>query len=229
MKVKRVLVVGVGRFGTALIETLWRGRAEVVAVDTKAAAVDSVKDRSSHAFVGDATDTKVLEGLGAADFDAVVITFGMAFESTVLCVATLKRLGARYVLARAETPRQAEILLAVGARRVLQIEAEMGGRLGRELLSPVESDLLALADEYRVVPWTAEGPLVGKSLADAQLRRDYDLTVLGYRAARVDGSGPAPLTVARPDYVIARGDTLLLVGEEPRLERFFREAGAPPA
>jgi trk system potassium uptake protein TrkA len=229
MKVKRVLVIGVGRFGSALIETLWRGRAELVAVDTEAAAVEAVKDRTSHAYVGDATDTKVLEGLGAGEFDAVVITFGMAFEDTVLCVATLKRLAARLVLARAETPRQAEILHAVGAHRVLQIEAEMGRRVGREILSPAESDLLALADDYRVVPWTADGPLVGKSLADAHLRQDYDLTVLGYRTARVDGHGPARLAVARPDYVIAKGDTLLLVGEEDRLQRFFRDVESAPA
>lgn len=225
MKVKRVLVIGVGRFGTALLETLWHGGAELVAVDSLPAAVEGVKDRTSHAFVGDATDAKVLEGLGAAEFDAVVITFGMAFEATVLCVATLRRLGAAYVLARAETPRQSEILHAVGATRVLQIEREMGARLGRELLSPVEGDLLALSDDYRVVPWVAQGPLVGKTLADAQLRSNYDLTVLGYRAAQPEGAGPARLTVARPDYVIGEGDTLLLVGEEAHMNRFFDEAG----
>jgi trk system potassium uptake protein TrkA len=225
MEVNRVLVIGVGRFGTALIETLWRGRIEVVAVDAMSSAVDGIKERTSHAFVGDATDVKVLEGLGAGEFDAVVITFGMAFEATVLCVATLRRMGAPYVVARAETPRQAEVLHAVGATRVLQIEREMGTRLGRDLLSPVERDLLDLADDYRVVPWVARGPLVGKSLAEAQLRRDYELTVIGYRAPGRDGEGRRRLTVARPDYVIGEGDTLVLVGEEEQFSRFFAEAG----
>jgi trk system potassium uptake protein TrkA len=225
MKVNRVLVVGVGRFGTALIETLWRGRAEIVAVDAQPAAAERVKEHTSHAFVGDATDTKVLEGLGAAEFDAVVITFGMAFEATVLCVATLRRLGASYVLARAETPRQAEILHAVGASRVLQIEREMGTRLGRELLSPAERELLSLADAYRVVPWIAGGPLAGKTLADAHLRQEHGLSVLGYRASRKDGGDPAGLTVATPDYVIREGDTLLLVGEEDQVNRFFEGVG----
>jgi trk system potassium uptake protein TrkA len=225
MKGKRVLVIGVGRFGTALLDTLWRAGAELVAVDSEPAAVEAVKDRTSHAFVGDATDAKVLEGLGAAEFDAVVITFGMDFEATVLCVATLRRLGTPYVLARAETPRQADILHAVGATRVLQIEREMGARLGRELLSPAESDLLALSDDYRVAPWVARGPLVGKTLAEAQLRRDYELTVLGYRSAEPAGPGRTRLTVARPEYVIREGDTLLLVGEEEHMNRFFAEAG----
>lgn len=227
MKSKRVLVFGVGRFGTALIEALWRGRAEVVAVDLNSAALEPVQERSSHAFVGDATDARVLEGLGVADFDAVVVTFGMAFEATVLCVATLHRLGAPYVVARAETQRQAEILQAVGATRVLQIEWEMGRRLGRDLLSPVEQDLLSLADDYRVVPWVAHGALVGRSLAEAQLRRDYGLTMIGYRGGQPAGGDAPRLTVATPEYVIKEGDTLVLVGDEAAFKRFFETSGRP--
>ena len=224
MKAKKVLVIGVGRFGTALIETLWRGRAEVVAVDTKAEAVEAVTDRTSHAFVGDGTDPKVLEGL-ASDVDITVVTFGMAFESTVLAVATLVRLKVPYIVARVETARQAEIMEKIGAHRVVQLEAEMGNRIGRGILSPVESDLLDLADEYRIAPWVAHGPLVGKSLADAHLRARYDLTVLGYRRAGADGATRSPLVVATPEYVIGEGDTLLLVGDQGHVDEFLAGEG----
>lgn len=224
MKTKRVLVIGVGRFGSALIETLWKGRAEVVAVDSRAQALEAFKDRTSHAFVGDATDPKVLEGLGAADFDDVVVTFGMAFEATVLCVATLRRMGAKHVVARAETQRQADVLQAVGATRVVQLEWESGRRIGRDLLSPIGEDLLALVEDYRVVPWHARGSLAGLSLADAQIRRSYGLTVIGYRSG---GTG-SRITLPDPDYVIREGDTLLLVGDEEAVGRFFAAVGALP-
>ena len=222
MKMKRVLVIGIGRFGTTLVEGLWRGRAEVVAIDTDAEAIESVRDRTSHAFVGDATNPRVLDGVGAAQMDATIITFGMAFESTVLCVASLRRMGARYIIARAETQRQGEILQMVGANRVIQVEAEMGERLGRELLTPVAAELLDLADHYHVVPWVAHGDLVGRTLAESQLRKRYELTVLGYRRGTADDPR-ARLTVPGQDYVIAEGDTLLLVGEDARVTAFFRE------
>jgi trk system potassium uptake protein TrkA len=223
MGAKRVLVIGVGRFGTALVETLWRGGAEVVVVDASQEAVDSLKDRTSHAFVGDGTNPTVLEGL-TVDVDVAVVTFGMAFEATVLAVATLRRLKVPYIVARAETPRRAEILETVGAHRVVQIEAEAGGRLGRDLLTPVASELLDLADEYRVVPWVARGTLVGRTLAEAGLRRRYDLTVLGYRRPS-EGAGRSRLVVAKADYVIAEGDTLLIVGEEKHVEEFLAQEG----
>lgn len=225
MNDKKILVIGVGRFGTALVEMLWRGRAEVVVVDTSAEAVEAVKDRTSHAFVGDGTHPKVLEGL-AADVDIAVVTFGVAFESTVLAVAMLRRLGVPYIVARVETARQAEILDTIGAHRVIQLEAEMGARIARDILSPVASDLLDLVDEYRIVPWVAQGPLVGMSLADAHLRRRFELTVLGYRRpGDAGGPGRSPLVVATPDYVIAAGDTLLLVGEQRQVDEFLAGEG----
>src|SRR5690606_18794477 len=76
MKPKSVLVIGLGRFGTSIVETLWKSRAEVIAVDNNPEAVDAVKDMTSAAFVGDATVPKVLEGIGAQSVDTAIVTFG---------------------------------------------------------------------------------------------------------------------------------------------------------
>jgi trk system potassium uptake protein TrkA len=220
-------VIGVDRFGTALVEALWRGRCEVVAVDLDAENIEGVREHTSHAFVGDATNPRVLEGLDAASMDAAVVTFGTAFEATVMIVASLRRLAVRRIIARVETRRQAEILELVGATRVLQIEAEMGERLGRELLSPVATELMDLSEHYHVVPWRAHGPLVGRTLAEAQLRRRFELTVLGYRREDpADKTARGRITIATPDYRITEGDTLLLVGEDHNVAAFYKEAAA---
>jgi trk system potassium uptake protein TrkA len=221
--VNKILVIGLGRMGTALVETLWAQGIEVVAVDPLPEAVDALKDRTTFAFVGDATDPKVLEGVGAADVDGAVVTFGSRFEASVLCVASLHRLGVKNIVARAETPRQAEILQTIGASRVMQIETEMGRRLGHDIVHPTAADLLNLAGEYRVVPWTAHGALVGQTLAQADLRKRYGLTVLGYRRA-TDAPGPGGrprLLMAAAEQPIQEGDTLLLVGEQEGVTRFF--------
>jgi trk system potassium uptake protein TrkA len=141
----------------------------------------------------------------------------------VLAVSALRRLGVGTVIARAETRRKAEVLRAIGATRVLEIEAESGRRLAGDLVSPIAADLLALADSYRVVPWVAEGALVGKSLVDAQLRQRFALNVLGIRPA--GAAKGARLELPRPEHVIQKGDTLLLVGEAEHVTRFFRTEG----
>jgi trk system potassium uptake protein TrkA len=227
MKPKSVLVIGLGRFGTAIVETLWKQGAEVIAVDDDSEAVDAVKDKTSASFVGDATNPKVLEGIGAQYVDTAVVTFGEHFEPLVLCAASLKRLGVPEIIARAATDRQADILRAVGVNRVIQIETEMGRRVGADITTPLAQDLLDLASHYRVVPWAAHGPLVGQTLANAAIRRRYNINVLGVRAQGADKSvGRPKLEIPTPDYAIKDGDTLLLVGDSDDINRFVLEIGA---
>lgn len=224
---KKVLVIGLGRFGSSIVESLWKAAGiETVALDERAEAVDAVKDHADASFVGSATDPKVLEGVGAADCDVAMVTFAEDFESTVMCVAELKRLGVKEIVARAASRRQVGVLRAVGATRVYQLEWEMGRRVSVDLVTPVASDLLEFAHQHQIHPWIAQGALVGETLADAGLRKRFGVTVLGYRRAGATEAGASKgFEVAGPDYRIARGDVLLLVGETSAMQKFVTEMG----
>lgn len=227
MKKKKVLVIGLGRFGSAIVESLWKAAGvETVAVDTTAEAVDAVKDRADASFVGSGVDPKVLEGIGAAECDVAVVTFGEDFEATVLCVAELKRLGVKEIVARAANRRQVGVLRAVGATRVYQLEQEMGRRVSVDLVTPIAADLLEFAHQHQIHPWIAGGRVVGMTLADAQLRRTWGVTVLGYRKqGSAERGATRGFEVAGPDYRISEGDVLLLVGETAAMQKFVTEMG----
>jgi trk system potassium uptake protein TrkA len=223
MKKKKVLVVGLGRFGSAIVAALWKSpTVETIAVDSTADAVDEVKSVADAAFVGDATDAKVLRGIGAAEADVAVVTFGENFEGTVLCVAELKRLGVREIVARSSSQNTAHVLRAVGATRVIQLEHEMGSRVALELVTPIAADLLEFAHAHQLYPWTAKGPLVGTTLAEAEMRKRFAITVLGFRRSAAE----APrFEVAGPNYRITEGDVLMLVGETTAIQRFVTQMG----
>ena len=221
---RRVLVIGLGAFGTAIVETLWRSsELEVIAVDPSENAVDRVKSSTATAFVGDGSDPKVLADIGASELDAAVVSFGEDFEASVLAVASLKKLGLKEIVARSATERQSEVLRAVGATRVIELEREMGARIATELFAECSSDLLDFAHGYRVVPWTAVGSLVGKSLVETGLRQKYDVTVLGVGHGRELIGGSKRIVPTTPDYRIQTGDTLMLVGDEKSVARFLAE------
>lgn len=222
MKRRKVLVLGVGRFGSSIVQTLWHHGAEVIAVDQNAQDIDRVKGWTTAAFVGDATDVKALEGVGAREVEAAAVTFGENFEGAVLCVASLKRLGVNDIIARAATERQGEILAAVGATRVVQLESEMGHRIGADLVMPVARDLIDFAGHYRVVPWVVRVPLVGQTLATSALRQRFAIHVLGIRRAGGGETG-ARLEPPDPAYAFKDGDTLLLVGDEADVDHFAEE------
>jgi trk system potassium uptake protein TrkA len=130
---KRVVVVGLGRFGAAVAQTLTSAGCEVIAVDTDMAAVDAIKDRVAYAIALDGSDPLALRSIETHTCALAVVAIGENFEATALCVAALKELGLASIVARAPTPRHARILEAIGAHRVVELEAEMGRALGHSL------------------------------------------------------------------------------------------------
>ncbi len=222
MKQQTVLVVGLGPMGASLVEELWDTNAEILVIDKDPAAVDAVKERASAAFVADASEPQVLEGIGARDVNVAAVTFGEDFEAAALTVSTLAQLRIPTIIARAKSDRQAAVLRAVGATRVVLVESEMGRRLAPEVLSPASSELMEEAAAFRVVPWAAAGSAVGRTLADLDLPRRYDVTVLGYW--RGPGSGrKRGVTRPTPDYRVEQGDTLLVIGLAEAIEKFLAE------
>jgi trk system potassium uptake protein TrkA len=216
---KRVLVIGVGRFGHALIDELWESGCDLIVVDKDPDAIDAVKSKASAAVIADGTDPAVLDSIGARDVDVAVVTAGEAFEVVVLCVSVLVELGVKVIFARAANDRQASVLTRVGATRAIQVENEMGRRLAVQVLNPVSSHLLDYATHFRVVPWNASPAYVGKTLSQADFR-SYELNVIGWFG---DGQKPR-LNFPSPDYQIEPGHTLLLVGEDDAMERFLAHA-----
>jgi trk system potassium uptake protein TrkA len=215
---KKVLVIGLGRFGGALAEELWDTNAELIVVDKDPEALDAHKSRASAAFVADASDPGVLENLGARDVDVAVVTSGEDFEATVLCVSQLAQLGVKTIFARAANDRQAHVLRAVGATRAIQVENEMGRRLAVQVLNPVASELMDFAMHFRVMPWVVPAAYVGKALGELLLRK-FEINVLGY--LRPEPGVKPRMQLPSADYHVAQGDTLLLVSEEESFEHFL--------
>ncbi|MGC4065178.1 MAG: TrkA family potassium uptake protein [Polyangiaceae bacterium] len=216
---RKVLIVGLGRFGNAVAETSWSSGVDVTVVDRDPQLVEAIKSHTHAAFVADGTEQQILESLGARNMDVAVVTFGEAFESAVLAVSALKTLGVPEIVARATTSRRAEVLRAVGATRVIEVEREMGARLGHELASPSARDLLELAAQYRVVPWPVSGRLVDVSLKESGLRQRFGINVLGVRPAR--DAQTDRLVFPAPDYVLKQGDVCLLVAEDASMQKFI--------
>lgn len=134
-KKKRFLVIGLGRFGTSLAESLSDATHDVVAVDLDMQKVDGIKHRVAFAMQLDATNAAALSSVDAAACEAAIVAVGDDFEAAALCVAALKEAKVERIIARARTRPQGKILAAIGASQVLEVEAEMARRLGAELVA----------------------------------------------------------------------------------------------
>jgi trk system potassium uptake protein TrkA len=210
---QQVLVVGLGRFGSAVARELHLLGHEVMAVDTDERIVNDIADEVTHAVQLDATDEDALRAAGAGEFEHAIVSITSAREASIFAVMALKNLGVRNVIAKAGNPLHASILERVGADRVVQPEREMGERVAHTFSIPAVVDYLDVAPRFGIAKVRPPNAFVGRSLGELDLPRTLGLTPIALcRDDRVTVS-PGAAEVVRAT------DELILIGLDERLER----------
>ena len=209
-----VVVVGLGRFGGAVAESLVNLGHEVLGVDSNPRIVQDWSDRLTHVVEADSTDTAALRPLGVHEFDRAIVGIGTNLETSVLTVLTLTEIGVSEIWAKATSVKHGHILSRVGARHVIFPESEMGERVAH-LITGRMLDYIEFDDGFAIAKVRAPRESVGKSLADIGLRTKWGITVVGTKLPGQD------FTYARPETVIPSGGCILIVaGETAKVEQF---------
>jgi len=175
------VVIGLGRFGTAVARTLTEYGYNVLAIDSDMARVQALSTSLPHVLQLDATNVDALRQAGVDAFDTGLVCIGTDFESNVLATVLLRRLGVKRVITKARTRTQKEILLRVGADEVILPEHEAGVRLARKLTASHLIDYLEVSHDVGVVELLAPASFWGKTLAESNLRQRYGLNAMAVR------------------------------------------------
>jgi len=211
---KSYLVIGLGRFGTAVAVKLQELGNEVLAMDDNEELVQRVADCVTHAVVGDARDEEVLESLGVQNFDCAVVAIGGDLAASVLITLNLKSLGVPQVICKARDDQQRRALEKIGADRVVIPEREMGMKLAQNLVSSSVLDYVELSRDCGIAEIMTPAPWVGKTMLELDVRRKFGVTVAAIR--KTDGD----VTVfVDANYKLAASDELIVIGSNDDLNR----------
>ena len=208
-----VVVVGLGRFGGAVAESLTRLGHEVMAIEENLSLVQAWSDRLTHVVQADSSNIEALRQLGVADFQHAVVGIGSDIEASVLTVLALTELGVPDIWAKAVTTNHGKILEKTGAHHVVYPEAAMGERVAH-LVTGKMIDFIEFDDDFAIVKTRPPREAVGKTLAESQLRSRHGVTVVGVKRPRED------FTYAKPDTLVVEGDLLIVSGPTQKVERF---------
>ncbi|MBP0446563.1 TrkA family potassium uptake protein [Roseomonas sp. SSH11] len=208
-----VVVIGLGRFGSALAESLIHLGHEVLGIDEDAHLVQSWADRLTHVVQADATSTETLRRLGVHEFARAVVGIGSDLEASVLTVLALNELGVREIWAKANGSRHGRILERTGAHHVVYPEAAMGERVAH-LVTGKMIDFIEFDDGFAIGKTRAPREAEGRTLAECALRSKYGVTVVGVKRPKTD------FTYARPETTIRPGDLLIVSGPTKLVEAF---------
>jgi trk system potassium uptake protein TrkA len=212
-KDREFAVIGLGRFGRAVVRTLSERGHSVLGIDRDPEAVQYISKDCTQAIIMDSTNEEALRSIGINAFDTVVVAIGTDFESNLITAVALKSLGVRRVICKALSRRQKDILLRVGADQVVLPESDAGQRLAMELSTPNLLDQIPLGNTHSIMELHVPPSLAGKSLAELDFRNRYGGSVVAIR--HMDSVTVAP----RADLVLAAEDIIVVIGHTEKIAR----------
>lgn len=208
-----VVVIGLGRFGGAVAQSMVELGHEVLGIDENPEIVQDWGDRLTHVAAADSTDEDALRQLGVPDFRRAVVGIGNDIEASVLTVVALVDVGIEDITAKASSTKHGKILRSIGAHHVVYPEAEMGERVAH-LITGKMLDFIEFDDGFAIAKVRAPRNAAGRTLAEVGLRSRYGVTVVGVKRPGAD------FEYARPETVVPPSCTLIVAGPTSAVERF---------
>ncbi|HEX7119708.1 MAG TPA: TrkA family potassium uptake protein [Longimicrobiales bacterium] len=214
-------VIGLGLFGSAIARTLARMGHEVLAIDRSLPLVESIGPAVAEAVQADATDRAALEALGVARRAVVFNTIG-DLSASILCTLVLREIGVQRIIAKINSPEQGRILTRLGAEATLFPERDMGERIALQVsaASSAITTKIELARDASLLEIVTPRGLAGRSLAEADVRRRYGVTVVAVKRRPAGAKVPAEVLVSPPaELRIGAHDLILVAGRNEDLLR----------
>lgn len=219
----RIVIVGVGKIGSALVEKFSGEKHDIIVVDVSSTKVDDIVNRYDVlGIVGSGCNREVLEEaeVSKADF---LIASTQRDEHNLLCCAIAKKMGVKRTLARVRDPEyysQKDVLQeTLDLDLIFNPEFRTAQRIARILQFPFATSVDSFAGgrvSLVEIAIKVESPLVGHSVAD--VIKHTQSKVLFALVTR-DGKSVIP----RGDYVFMAGDSVDILGTDSEISAFCKK------
>jgi trk system potassium uptake protein TrkA len=203
-------VLGLGRFGMSIVQTLSEQNVNVMACDKNEIKLQQAMAYATHVVQVDITDENALKKLGLGNFEVVILAVGEDFEASQIAAMIAKESGAKHVLVKARNHRQKMILESMGVDEVILPEHEMGAKLARRLTNSNILDILEESCFYTITEMYPLEKWQNKTIQQADIRRKHNLTILAIR-----NGGKLKIPVF-PDTLITEDDILITLSEKKK-------------
>ncbi len=211
-------IIGLGRFGTALAVSLAEAGCDILVLDKNEDKVRAIRAYTDDAYVTSSLSKETLTEAGIANCDVVVVCIGSQLDVSILTTLTVVSLGVKRVIAKATTKEQGEVLEKLGAE-VIYPEHDMAIRLAKKLTSGSLLEYLSLRDEIEISEIKLTKKLIGKTLAEANLRSKFSLNIIA-----LEHNNTTEITLS-PDYIFCEDDVIVVIGHGEDIRRFEASLG----
>lgn len=215
-KKSQVAVLGMGRFGTSLAQTLASMGCEVLAVDREIKKVESISNYVTHALQADVTDEENLKELGLRNFDKIVIAIGSHMQDSIIATLIIQELGVKEIIVKASSDLHRKALEKIGVSRVVYPEKDSGIKLAHSIMSMNLIEYLDFSPDYHIAEIIIQDRFDGKTLKQTEIRNKFGVNILAIR------SGDNIKISPNGNDVLYKGDLLVVIGKSKDLANFSK-------
>jgi trk system potassium uptake protein TrkA len=214
---EQFVIIGCGRFGSAVAQELTKLGREVMIVDVDSDVVQNMSNIVTYAVQADVTDANTVKSLGIGNFDTAIVTMGANIQGSMLATLLVKETGIKKVISKAQSKVHSQILYKIGADRVIFPEREMGIRLAKNLVSKNVLEFIELSEDYSVIELKVTEDWIGKTLEELDMRKKYGVNVVAIK--NLDDVNISVLG----SYEIHENDRLVVIGQNENLNQFEKK------
>lgn len=213
MRNREYVVIGLGRFGRSVAETLANDGNNVMVIDNREDIIQEIADLVTYAVKADVKDPEVVQSLGISNMDVAIVAITGDMEANIMATIIAKEAGVPLVIAKANTDMQGKLLKKVGADQVIFPEKAMGVRLARSLGVGNFVDIIELSSTFSLIEIEVPKAWIGKSLRELNPRKRLGVNII---AKQMGGQVEVNL---EPDEFFVEGEILIIAGENDKLTR----------
>ncbi|MBC8527709.1 MAG: TrkA family potassium uptake protein [Candidatus Cloacimonetes bacterium] len=222
-------VIGLGKFGITIAETLVQKGADVIAIDNDEKKVDEVKTFVANAICLDSTDEQALRAVNISNVDAVVLGIGGNKEVSILTAAILRKIGIGKIIAKVDSELHSRILKIMGVQRTIFPEQYVGKEIANLLTSQHIFTYMEVSKDHTLVEITIPPFFIGKSLKELEVRNKYNVGIVAIKTSRpiVDEDGNNILkeetnVIPSANDIFNEGDKILVIGKRTDVDKLIK-------
>lgn len=216
---KRFAVIGLSTFGQELAVNLFKLGNEVLVMDRNREKVQAVSKLVTTAVTAEIKSKDILKKLEIDQMDGVIVSTGGQANTSILITLFLKELKVRSIMVKALDPDHAKILSKLGADMIINPEMDMAVNLANKLNAPNFLEYVRLSSEYNIVEIAPPFDFIGKTIAELDLRKRFNVHVIGIRDVTTEQFTVVPTA----DFKIKDTEVMIAIGREEDLNRLRQE------
>lgn len=210
----QIAVVGLGRFGSYLVEELCKLDVEVLAIDKSSKKIQEISKICDDSLRIDVNEEETVRDY-IKNVDILIVTVRDNPLPAILLTTVAHDLGIKRIIVRAHDQTSKTILKKLGATEIFSPEAKAAKSMAKNLTVPNFAESLPLSNQQSIIKINPPASWVGRTISEVAIRQNYAVNLL----CKSDNHGESYDFSPEVDKPFAETDLIYLLGSTDRLSK----------